>query len=100
MERVKQCLAALFSFSSIPKQQISPGRLHSCSAVQSGAGLPCSPCCSKGDPQGLPDTGGGFPASFPAVGMIWEQARGMPWPGSLRDLCLLILFLVFSRKEK
>lgn len=25
MKRVKQCLGALFSFSSIPKQQISPG---------------------------------------------------------------------------
>lgn len=25
LERVKQCLGALFSFSTIPKQQISPG---------------------------------------------------------------------------
>lgn len=57
MKRVKQCLGALFSFSSIPKQQISPGLRQEISIpaqqVRSGAGFPCGPWCSAGGSSGF-----------------------------------------------
>lgn len=72
MKRVKQCLGALFSFSSIPKQQISPGLRQEISIPAQQCDLvldfPAAPGAARGDPRGLPDTGGGFPASLPALG--------------------------------
>lgn len=98
MKRVKQCLGALFSFSSIPKQQISPGLRQEISIPAQQCDLvldfPAAPGAARGDPRGLPDTGGGFPASLPALG----TGNALAW--SLRDLCLLVIFLVFCRKGK